>query len=53
MAVGPEKSNMEVNCNMAQAFETPTGNRTATGVIVPDALSRPSLPAGPIRQLNR
>src|ERR1700687_6199969 len=26
-----DESNLEVNCNMAQAFDIPTGNRTATG----------------------
>jgi hypothetical protein len=30
MADGPDESNLKVSCNMAQAFEIPTGNRTAT-----------------------
>jgi hypothetical protein len=53
MAVGPDNSNIEVNCNMAQAFEIPTGKPDSDPDDVPAALSRPSLPGGPIRQLNR
>jgi hypothetical protein len=29
-AEGADKSNLEVNCSMAQAFEIPTENRKAT-----------------------
>jgi hypothetical protein len=45
-------SKCEADCNMAQAFEIPTGrwsatgNRRPTGAIVPGSLSRSPLPAG-------
>src|ERR1035438_10230355 len=53
-AAGANGSDLEVNCNMAQAFEIPTGNRTATGPcspvgahLFPGTPSRSPLPAGP------
>ncbi len=33
MADGPGDSNLKVSCNMAQAFEIPTGNQTANQVM--------------------
>src|SRR5450759_3355996 len=57
-ATGAGESDLEANCSMAQAFEIPTGNRTATGWSslrshlneFPDALSRSPLLAGPTPQ---
>src|SRR5664279_4923073 len=59
-ADGVDQSSLEVNCNMAQAFEIPTGNRTGPrnasndapaepSKEFPDTLSRSPLPAGPTR----
>ena len=48
MADGPDESNLKVSCNMAQAFEIPTGNQIVTRLEeFPDTLSRSPLPAGP------
>jgi hypothetical protein len=65
MAEGADESGLKVNCNMAQAFESPreTGQRPENishDVLLPepskefpDTLSRSPLPADPTQQLDR
>src|SRR3981189_1464640 len=60
-AAGAGGSNLEVDCSMAQAFEIPTENWTATGRCspagaiqrVPGHLSRSPLPAGPTPSIGQ